>query len=189
MPHTARQRVLAVEVPLHGIGDDVLLYEVQFAFVSYDVFEIIALPTKIGHACATTCSRYEGLVGADDNGKRFSMGRHNRKCIAGVTRGGVQLNAPTGHYDDSVEMVWHDNPFIQFDFGEMAGYGRPALFRYSADCHVCEMQRAPVRANGYEVRSGLRAIVSRQTDGTAMVSQRVEFHAANILALLRGAFS
>jgi hypothetical protein len=189
MPHTARQRVLAVELPFAGIGGDVLLYQVQFAFVSYDVFETIALPGEIGVPCATARGRYGALVGADDNGKRFPVGRYDRESIVGVTRRGVQLNAPTGYYDDSVQVVRHDNPLIQCDLGEMAGYCRPALFRYSADCHVREMQRAAVRANGYEVRSGLRVIVSRQTDRAAVVSQRVELHAANILALLRGAFS
>ncbi len=48
-----------------------------------------------------------------------------------ITRANTRF-APTINNDDPVDMVRHDNKFIQFDVGEMCGYALPTFLRHQA---------------------------------------------------------
>ena len=92
--------------------------------------------------------------------------------------------------DYPVDVVWHDNEFVQFDVGEM-GYGsQPTRARnlpvfihpHFRAHHVAKQAFPSARHNRDEIRPRLRIIVPRQTDGTAMVFVGIVWHHGAIRA-------
>ena len=90
------------------------------------------------------------------------------------------MNAPTliGDDEDSVHVVGHDDPYIQFDGGEMVRNGQPALLCDRAVGSIVEHRRAVVGANGHEVGALLRIVIASEADGTATMPVLIECHVA-----------
>lgn len=72
--------------------------------------------------------------------------------------------------DDSVDVVGHHHPFVQFHVGEMARDALPHRLRHAVKDRVVEQQFAFVGYYRHKVRPRLGVIVSPQADGTPALS-------------------
>src|SRR4051794_33839730 len=85
----------------------------------------------------------------------ISVGSPIRIGIIDIRRRGVQLNAPAmrcvgfnaiamyiivsiSDHNDAVDVIWHDNPFVQCNKWEMIGNSNPTLFGNSENSLTLE---------------------------------------------------
>ena len=80
-------------------------------------------------------------------------------------------------YNDCVDVVWHNDKFIQLEPGIMFNQTLPDI-EYNTSCfiqihftvdHITEYRFPVLCHHGYKIRPGLRIIVIFQTYGTPMV--------------------
>ena len=76
-----------------------------------------------------------------------------------------------------MNMIWHDNPFIQFYMGKMIRYGQPTgssnFSLYSEPHHIMvngpKQTKTIMRTDGQKIKSRQRIIVLLQTDAAPMM--------------------
>ena len=130
---------------------------------------VVALP----HRCA---GRATNCVDASAR-SRFETRHHCTHGPRSGSRRGDRPVAPAanvGYRHDPVKMIGHDNPGVQFDFGTDPSGFEPFILNYPAGLvqhhmmiHDFPKQKFTAgRANGDEIRAGLRIVITTQTDRT-----------------------
>jgi hypothetical protein len=81
-----------------------------------------------------------------------------------------------GDHQNSVDMIRHDDEFIQFHMREMDRYVMPTLLKnprgivqlHYTISNIPEQARPALGTDGNKIRPGLGIIVSQQANGTAI---------------------
>ncbi len=170
--HACYQRILPVEFPARRVIVDVLADLSHGIFAAHHVFEVIPLPQGTGGKTMREIDpfRADGLERANEASQGFAFNRRR-------SRGGSRT-APTrfvSDHDEAVEMVRHDNIFVQYHVRVLGpktlpgiGHQLACLVQAHAGIHnLTEQASPPLDDDGDEVRACLRVVVVLQANRPA----------------------
>jgi hypothetical protein len=98
---------------------------------------------------------------------------------------GVGIIVSIGDHNDSMDVIRHDNPFIQRNEWEMIRDRKPTTLRNRTNDRVFEEKLPVVRANRDEVRASLSVVIAGQSD---RASAPIGIHNVHLSHLTRRPF-